>query len=408
MIVHQAFRYELDPTVMQRAVLGRHCGAARWAWNWALARRIEQFKTNEGKARFTNAIEQHRQINAIKDDPETCWLREVSKCAPQEALRNLDRAFKNMRDAKKAGRKVGFPKFKKRGSGGSFRLTGAVRVESSRRVRLPIIGSVRTKEDTRKFRGRILSATVSEEVGRWYVSFAVEVERSDPETPDGPPVGIDLGLTTFATLSTGEKIEAPKPLARSLRRLRRAQRVVSRRMKGSSRRRKAVRRLGRAHRRVRNIRRDFLHKLSSRLAGQNREIHLEDLNVGGMVRNRHLARAISDAGWREFRTMLEYKCRWRGSALVIHDRWFPSSKTCSGCGSVKMILLLSERQYACERCGLVLDRDENAAINLLNRATGSSPGSNARGDRGAGRGPRSSAKPGRRSENHIVSCLGTK
>jgi putative transposase len=404
---HQAFRYELDPTMRQRIALGRHCGAARWAWNWALKRRITQFEANEGKAKFTNAIEQHRELNAIKDDPETCWLREVSKCAPQEALRDLDRAFKNMRDAKKAGRKVGFPKFKKRGSGGSFRFTGSVRVESSRRVKLPIVGSVRTKEDTSKFKGRILSATVAEECGRWYISFAVEVDRPEPVTPSGPPVGVDLGLTTFATLSTGEKIEAPKPLKASLKKLRCVQRIVSRRQKGSNRRRKAVRRVARVHRRVRNVRRDFLHKLSSRLANQNCEVHLEDLHVKGMVRNRSLARAISDAGWAEFRTMLEYKCGWRGSKLVIHDRFFPSSKTCSGCGAVKSVLLLSERQYACSECGLVVDRDVNAAINLV-KCTASSAGINARGDHGSGRTRKSPAKPGRRSENHTVSYLGTK
>jgi putative transposase len=213
----------------------------------------------------------------------------------------------------------------------------------------------------------------------------VQVDVGAVEKPPrkrGPVIGIDLGLTTFATISNGrqtEKIEAPKPLKKNLKRLRRAQRVLSRRQKGSKRREQARRRVARIHRRVRNVRGDFLNKLTTRLARENQAVVVEDLHTKGMVRNRHLAKAVSDAGWGEFRRMLEYKVVLYGSRLVAVDRFFPSSKTCSGCGAVKAVLLLSDRQYACEECGALLDRDENAAKNIrragLARTYARGPGS---------------------------------
>jgi putative transposase len=357
---HQAFRYELAPNSSQRLLLGKHAGTARFAWNWALAERIGRYQAKEGPARFTNAIEQHRELNARKAT-EWPWMYEVSKCAPQEALRDLDRAFRNLVRARKAGRYCGFPRFKRKGVNDSFRLTGSIHV-GWRGVRVPRLGSIRTKESTQKFRGRILSATVRREADRWYVSLTVEAERPEPPPLVGPVVGVDLGLLSFGVVSDGlseERIEAPKPLARHLRLLQRRARTHSRKRRGSRNRARSALRLARLHRRIRNVRSDFLHQVSTRLARTKSVVVLEDLNVGGIVRNRQLARHISDAGWSSFRRMLEYKSRWYGSKVVMAPRFFPSSKKCSECGHVVENLPLSARMWVCPACGVEHDRDAN-------------------------------------------------
>jgi putative transposase len=286
-------------------------------------------------------------------------MYEVSKCAPQEALRDLDKAFKNFYEGR-----ANFPKFKKKGIHDSFRLTGAIKV-FPKHVQLPRLGKIRVKEETVKFKGRVLSATVSREADRWYVSLAVEVEIPDPLPVQGEPVGIDRGLTHFAVFSTGEKVEAPKSLEKSLKKLRRLSRQLSRKQKGSKNRKKAALRLARLHRKIKNQRRDFLHKLSTWLAKTKPVIVVEDLAVKNMARNKHLSRHIADAGWSEFRRMLEYKTKWYGSRLVVAPRFYPSSRRCSECGCILPELKLSTRRWACPKCGAIHDRDVNAAINLL-------------------------------------------
>src|ERR671918_2691485 len=283
-------------------LLAKHAGSARFAWNWALGERMRRYRECQGGQRFTNAIEQHRQLNARKAR-EWSWMYEVSKCAPQEALRDLDRAFRNFVRARKASRYCGFPRFKRKGVDDAFRLTGSIHV-LGRAVHLPRLGAMRTKEGTKKLRGRILSATVRREADRWYVSLTVQTERADPEPILGPVSGVDLGLNCFAAISDGvreETVTAPKPLGRSLRLLRRRSRAHSRKARGSCSRRRSALRLARLHRRVRNVRTDFLHKLSTSLATTKSVMVLEDLHVRGMVRNRRLARPIADAGWSSFR-----------------------------------------------------------------------------------------------------------
>ena len=409
MKVQQAFRYEVDPTAGQRVVLAKHAGTARFAWNWGLAERIRRYQANEGRARFVSAIEQHRELNARKavDFP---WMYEVSKCAPQEALRNLHRAFRSFVLARKAGRRHGFPRFKRRGVDDAFRLTGAIRVGDGR-VHLPRMGALRTKEGTEKFRGRILSATVRREADRWHVSLTVEAKRPDPEPVAGPVAGVDLGLDCFAVVSDGsreERILAPKPLARHLERLRRRSRQHSRKARGSQNRRRSALRLARLHRRIRNVRSDFLHKLSTTLAKTKSAVVLEDLHVAGMARNRSLARSISDAGWSSFRRMLEYKTRWRGSRVVLAPRFFPSSKTCSDCGHAIDALPLSVRNWACPACGAAHDRDENAARNLVawyRLTTGSSPGSHACGEPSGGTGAKAPVSYGSKKQESAMGTL---
>jgi IS605 OrfB family transposase len=220
---------------------------------------------------------------------------------------------------------------------------------------------------------RIMSATVRRDGGRWHVSFTVEVQRAvrTPGHPDAV-VGVDVGIKHLAVLSTGELVDNPRHLAAAQQRMRQLGRALSRKTgpdrragrRPSKRWERAAARLGRAHARVSNLRRDGLHKLTTRLAAEHGTVVVEDLNVLGMLRNRRLARHIADAGFAEIRRQLAYKTGWNGGRLLVADRWCPSSKTCSGCGAVKTKLALSERQYECATCGLVIDRDRNASLNL--------------------------------------------
>jgi putative transposase len=371
MQVLRAYKTELDPNNVQQTLLAKHAGAARFTWNWALSRRIEEYKLT-GKS--SNAIEQHRQLNAMKptDFP---WMYEVSKCAPQEALRDLDKAYRNFF----AGR-AKLPKFKSKRRGlGGFRLTGSITIEADR-IKLPRVGWLRLKESGYlPTDAKINSVTVKERAGRWFVSVQVEEQIVVTEN-QGPAIGLDLGLKSFVVGSDGSSLDAPKPLLRSLRRLQRLSRQHSRKQKGSMNRRKAAKRLAKFHYRIACQRADFIHKATSILTKTKSVIVVEDLNVGGMLKNHCLARSISDAGWSTFVRQLEYKSAWHGSRVIKAGRFFPSTKTCSACGMVKEEISLSERVYRCDGCGLVLDRDVNAAKNLLNLSTGSSPGFQACGD----------------------------
>jgi len=408
--VHQAFRYELDPNNTRRTLLVKSAGTARFAYNWALADRIKRFGQNEGKARFTTAMEQHRLLNRLKAT-EFPWMYEVSKCAAQESLRDCERAFKNFWRGRKRGLKTGFPKFKRKGCRDAFRLTGAIHV-TKRGVVLPRIGEIRSKEPTVKFRGIVLSATVSREADRWFVSLSVEVERSEPKRIEGPAAGVDLGLEAFATLSDGVRIEAPKPLKAALRRLRRFSRAHSRKQKGSENRRESALLLARLHRRIRNIRNDWLHKLTTTLAKTKSVIVVEHLSVRGLMSNRRLARSVSDAGWAEFQRMLGYKTQWYGSELRVIDRFAPSSRTCSGCGAHHETLALSDRIFVCRECGNGMGRDENAARNILEfglkqreGGTESSSGSHACGDRITNRRSAKQEADGIGADGYARACL---
>jgi putative transposase len=388
--VKQAFRFELDPNQKARVALAKHIGAARFAYNWGLARLKEALE--QGRP-LPSAIQLHKEWNRWKKENAPWWV-EVSKCAPQEAFRDLEKAFRNWREGR-----ANFPRFKRKKSldDNKARLTGSIRV-TPRHVKLPRIGKVRTKERTDKLleliqagKARILSATISREADRWFVSLTCVVERPDPEPREvrGPEdiVGVDLGLESFITLSDGTKVEAPKPLRKAVRLLERRSRQLSRKQKFSQNFRKASLRLARLHRRVRNIRRDFLHKVTTWLAKTKSVVVVEDLNVQGMSQNGNLSQAIYDVSWGMFRRMLEYKCQWYGAKLIVVPQDFPSTKACSNCGEIGPPLPLSQRVFRCEACGLEIDRDWNAALNLwqyglatLNGPTGSSLGSNACGE----------------------------
>jgi putative transposase len=392
--MHQAYRFALDPSPAQERALRSHAGAARFAWNWGLAKCKERYDA-EGK--WYSGVDLHKLWNAGKKaDPALAWWGENSKCAYQEAFRDLDRALRDFTASRKGtrrGQRLGFPRFKKRGGcRDSFRFGSGVMRCSGTTVTLPRLGTIRTHESTRKLTrrlengtARILSATVSRAAQRWFVSFTCEVGRAVPErhARPGSAIGIDLGVKTLLTGAddTGGVISVPgpKPLRASLRKLRRASRAHSRKAKGSANRRKHAAALARIHARVASVRADALHKATSDLAGHYETVVAEDLNVAGMARNRRLARAICDQGFGQARRMLAYKTAWNGGRLIVAARFYPSSKTCSGCGAVKAKLLLSERTYACTACGLVLDRDVNAAVNLLHLAASGAESQNACG-----------------------------
>ncbi len=364
MLINRAYRYELDPNNIQRSHLTQHAGVARFAYNWGLEKRIKQYKNNQGDDRFTDAMRQHKSLNSLKKD-QFPWMYSTSKCAPQEALRDLHQAFKNFYRGLKSGKKIGFPRFKRRGVRDSFRLTGTIRFHE-RAIQLPRIGKIRIKEKRKSYHnGRILSTTVRRRANRWFVSVTVEENIIDPQSVSGTPVGVDLGVKTLATLSNGTTIANPRALGRRLRKLRQLSKSLSRKQKGSKNREKARLRLAKMYLKVFNIRQDTLHKTTTYLAKSHSKVVIEDLRVSWMLKNRKLARAIADVGFYEFRRQLEYKCQWYGSELVVVSRTFPSSKLCSRCGHRKKELSLSEREYHCEQCGIVIDRDLNAALNLV-------------------------------------------
>jgi putative transposase len=392
--VIRAYRFALDPSAAQERALRSHAGAARFAWNWGLARCRERYAAERT---WYSAVDLHRLWNAEKKaDPALGWWGENSKCAYQEAFRDLDRALRDFVKSRKGdrkGKRLGFPRFKRRGKcRDSFRFgTGVMRCAGST-VTLPRLGAIGTHEPTRKLArrlengtARILSATVSRTAQRWFVSFTVEVDRAAAgrHARPGSAIGIDLGVTTLLTGvdDRGNVVTAggPRALRSALRQLRRASRAHSRKAKGSANRRRHAARLARIHARVANVRADALHKATTDLARRYETVVAEDLNVTGMLANRRLARAVADQGFGQARRMLGYKTAWNGGTLILAGRFYPSSKTCSGCGTVKAKLALSEQTYRCDHCGLVLDRDLNAARNLLSLAASGAESQNACG-----------------------------
>jgi len=375
-------------------MLRSHAGAARFAWNWGLAKCKERY---EAESKWYPATGLHKLWNAEKKKSTAlAWWPENSKCVYQEAFRDLDRALRDFIKSKKGqrkGKRLGFPKPKKRGRcRDCFRFSTGVMRCGGRTVTLPRLGTIRTHESTRKLArrleagtARVLSATVSRTAQRWHVSFTVEVERGAPERHPRPgsAVGVDLGVKTLLTAvdDAGNliTIPGPKALGSSLRGFRRASRAHSRRQPGGANRRKSSARLARIHARAANMRADALHKATSELAARYETVVAEDLNVTGMLTNRMLAWAVADQGFGQARRMLGYKTTWNGGTLIVADRWYPSSKTCSACGWRKPSLTLAERTFTCEACGLVADRDVNAARNLLRLAASGAESINACG-----------------------------
>jgi putative transposase len=390
-VVLEAVKVALDPSPAQERLFLSHAGAARFAYNAGLAHVKADIEAGvKPEWSYYSLV---RWWNANKDtltvgDDGAPWWRENSKEAANSGLRSLASALSNWSKSRKGlrkGRRVGFPRFRAKDrerprfayTTGSFGLIHG----DPKALKLPRIGRVHCMEDvTARVGGaRVLRITVSRRAGRWYAALTVEREdKPVTQVPKGGAVGVDLGIKTLATLSDGTSIPNPRRLAASERRLKRAQKALSRKVKGSNRRAKARAKVAHIHAHVANQRQDAIHKATTMIAQTYLHISVEDLNVAGMVKNHRLAKAVSDAAFGEFRRQLEYKTARTGAALRVIDRWYPSSKTCSGCGRVKAKLSLAERVYRCDGCGLAMDRDLNAAINI--NVAGSAPETlNARG-----------------------------
>lgn len=364
-IINKAYKVELKPNNRQRTLLAQSAGCARFAYNWGLAQRIELYK-NEKKS--ITAINQHKELCKIKKE-QFPWMYNVSKCAPQEALRNLDTAFKNFFRRIKQGQKPGFPKFKaKHRSKDSFKITtGSIYVTNSYITLPKIPGTIRLKE-----RGYISvenvkynSFTVSKDADKWFLSVQCVIEIPDPCLPPSANViGVDLGIKFLATVSDGTVYSNPKSYNKLERKLNRLQRERCRRIKGSKNRLKTIKKLQKVHYKIKNIRKGCIHKMTSNLVRTKPYlIVIEDLSVNNMLKNHKLAKSLADASFGEIRRQLEYKAEWYGSEILVADRFYPSSKMCSSCGLIKEDLILSDRIYKCE-CGLIIDRDLNASLSL--------------------------------------------
>lgn len=365
--MNRAHKIRLYPTVKREIAFRKACGVRRYAYNWALAR------WKDLKAQGVKMVTQKMLKEQWNKEKKVIapWVYESPKDANLSALDDFHTALTNYyREKKKAEKtkskkKIGFPQFKKKGkSKDSFYVSNDKFRVMGKKVVLPVIGSVRMAEELR-FVGKIMSGVVSRIAGQWHLSISVEV----PDVPKQDVVkkhdivGIDLGVKRFATLSTGEVIESSRAYGNALGKLRRQQREVSRRAKGGRNREKSKMLVSRTHLRIANIRKDFLHKLSTRICRESQAVVLEDLSVANMVKNRHLALAVSDTGMGEFRRQCEYKGLVLGCEVEIASRWFPSTKTCNVCGAQRE-MLLEVRTYKCEACGNVADRDFNASLNL--------------------------------------------
>ena len=373
--------------------MASHAGAARFAYNAGLAHVKEAIGGGEppewshySLRRWWNANKDELAVNQATGE---VWWDQNSKEAYSEALRDLARGFSNWSKSRKGqrkGRRVGFPKFKSKNATMRFAYSTAFTSPTASDpygLKLPRIGRVHCMENVheRISGARLIRITVSRRAGNWYASLTVEREATPTSVSVSKRgvVGVDLGVKNLATLSDGTVIPNPRALGARLKALRKAQQALSRKVKGSARREKAKGRVSRLYARVTDARMDAMNKATTMIARNYSVVCVEDLNVAGMVKNRHLARSLSDAALGEFRRQLEYKTARTGAALRVVDRWYPSSKTCSNCGTVKAKLSLSERTFNCDACGLSIDRDVNAAINI--RVAGSAPETlNARGE----------------------------
>jgi len=376
MKLRKVYRFRMRPTKAQEVDLYRMAGARRFIYNWSLDRR-KNYYAEHGKG--ITAKQLSSELTALKQEPDTMWLKEADSQMLQQALRDVDRAF----DAffKKRSR---FPRFRSKKAGHfAFRIPQRVRLEDGK-VYVPKVGWIRIRQ-SREVEGKTKSATFKRDAtGHWYVALTAEFEMPDVEPPaPRTPVGVDLGLKDLFVLSDGERVRAPKFARKGTNKLRRAQKNLSRKKPGSHRREKAKRRVARVHRKASNQRSDFLHKLTTNLTQEYDCICVEDLSIKGLARTK-LSRSILEAAFGEFLRQVEYKATWNFKRSIKVGRFFPSTKLCSNCGVVNPNLTLSDRTWLC-CCGTQHDRDLNASRNILAEglrlvAAGHTETQNARGE----------------------------
>ncbi len=370
----KTFKYRLYPNQEQQVLIAKHFGCVRYIYNYALESKIKFYKQEE---KTISSFDLIKQLVQLKREPDTCWLKEVNAQSLQQSILNLDKAFSSF-----FKKKAGFPRFKSRHKKQSFSCPQSVRVNFlDSTVKLPKIGEVRTVF-SRQFKGQVKTCTISKtRTNKCFISILVETGEPLPAKPDINPtttIGIDLGLKDFAITSDGKKIDNPRYLRSSEARLKILQRRASKKVKKSNNRKKAFLKVARMHEKIHDQRNDFLHKVSTELISENQTICLEDLAVKNMIKNHKLAKSISDVSWSRFVTFMKYKSEWYGVNLIQIGRFEPSSKMCSCCGFINKDLKLKHRKWRCLSCGILHDRDVNAAINIkrmgLKHAGTGSPG----------------------------------
>lgn len=350
-----AHRIELRPTPKQAEYLDRACGSRRHCFNQLLAH-----FSREGVKWSKSAAYQY-YIRILK--PQFEWYNEVSARVTRNAIDDLDAAFKHFFRRIKAGQKPGFPRFKRKDINDSFALREPAKFDvKGRSLHIEKLKTRIKMRQSLRFDGQTRQVTISKRAGKYFASILVETQDYNPHHPENDVIGVDMGLRYLAVLSDGTVFPANQKLKAGLKKLKRLQRQLSRKQKGSNRRAKAKAAVARLHYRISCQRQAILHELSDFLTRRWKVIVLEDLNVSGMLKNHKLARAVANAGFGLLRQMIEYKARLRGVRVIYADRWFPSSKTCSGCGQIHQ-MPLNQRMMKCD-CGLSLDRDLNAALNL--------------------------------------------
>lgn len=359
MDIKRAYRFRCYPTPEQEVILARTFGCARFAYNHMLRLRTDAWFQRQERIGYH---ETSAALTALKKQPEFVWLNEVSSVPVQQALRHLQTAFANF-----FAKRTKYPSFKRKDGPQSAEYTTSAFKWDGKTLKLAKMDAPLAIRFSRTIprAAKVTTVTVSKDAaGRYFVSMLCDDTVSAKPDAAGK-VGIDLGLTHFAILSTGEKIAAPNTFRRHEAKLAKLQRRLAKKQKGSARRVKAKRKVARLHAKVADARRDFLHKLSTRLINENQVIAIESLAVSNMQKNRCLAKSISDASWSEFVRQLKYKAQWYGRTLIGIDRWYPSSKRCSDCGHTVSKLSLSVREWVCPECGTIHDRDINAARNVL-------------------------------------------
>ncbi len=370
---------ELTPNNKQATYFAKACGVARLAYNWALAEWQNQYQADKvyrdncqkngiaidrTKLNNPSQFKLRKQLNFIKKT-KFPFMFDVTKCSPQEAIIQLGKAFDNFFKGR-----AKYPQFRKKGINDKFSLTNDQFKIIGKNIKIPNLGWVKLTENLR-FNGKIMNATIFKKGMKWFVSIGVEINETPKPLPrTDKAIGIDLGITDLAVLSNGTKMQAPKPLKSKLKQLRRLSKQLSRKQKGSKNREKAKTKLSRLHYKISCIRKDFIHKLTTKLVKMYDVICIENLNVKGMVKNRKLSRAISDLSFYEFKRQLIYKANQSRKTIKEVDRFYPSSKTCSHCGFVmaKIDLTLAIRNWQCPSCDTQHDRDINASLNILNQA----------------------------------------
>jgi putative transposase len=362
--MHKAFKFRLHPTKEQEALLSKHFGCSRFIYNHFLAEKQKHYLENKTTLNFNQCA---GNLVAKKKNEEFQWLKEVNSQVLISTLMNLETAYGNF-----FRKKSKFPRFKSKKNKNSFQIPQHITLKTSNTIQIPKFKEGLKFVRHRELKGEIKSATISKNSsGKYYISVICVVEKPIKHKKTGKNIGIDLGLNDFLITSEGQRYCNPKFLKKYEIKLKRKQKILSRKEKGSKGRDKARLAVAKVHEKITNSRNDMQHKVSTKLVRDYDLIAIEDLNVKGMVKNHKLAKAISDVAWSSFVSKLKYKAQWYGREVIVIDRFYPSSKTCSCCDHVKESLSLKERTWTCSKCNTIHDRDVNASKNILRRSLAS-------------------------------------